>query len=94
MKEARLHHVREAVRLQDVQRRTGGASHFRTEAMLQRVSSKAQHPELVGERAKWGREGSARCPEAGEGVTHPMKVPGIANHRAGMEELQTQRGIV
>ena len=28
VKEARLDYIREAVRLQDVQRRTGGASHF------------------------------------------------------------------
>lgn len=29
-----------------------------------------------------------------KGITHPMKLPGLANERAGIEGLQLQRGIV
>ena len=62
--------------------------------MLQRVSSKAQHPELVGKGANGAEEGLHDVLRPAKGVTHPMKAPGIANHCAGMEELQPQRGIV
>jgi hypothetical protein len=62
--------------------------------MLQRVSSKAKHPELVGERTNGAEKRLHDVLRPAKGITHPMKAPGVANDRAGMEELQTQRRII
>ncbi len=62
--------------------------------MLQRVASRAKHPELVGELANRAEKRLHDVLRLAKGITHPMKAPGVANDRAGMEELQIQRVII